>query len=108
MMKCGEFSKFAVEWDRNSKNSQNVPTSIFMEKLDDVFLKKHEFFKIAKDSKIVVNATERLRFLRTFIFFPKKLMDFLEKMNNLKIGNSRKFAVECDRKSKSFQNVQFF
>ena len=36
-------------------------------------------------------------------------MAFLEKkMNNLKIGKSSKFAVECDRNSKSFQNVQFF
>ena len=31
-----------------------------------------------------------------------------EKMNNLKIGKSSKFAVECDKNSKSFKNIQFF
>ena len=54
LKKCAKFSKSAVECDKNSKSSQNVPKSIFIEKLDDVFQKKHEFFNIAKESKFVV------------------------------------------------------
>ena len=107
LRKCAEISNFAVECDRNSKISQNVPKSIFIEKLDDVFQKKHEHFNIAKDSKFAVECdfSAIITISQNVHFFPKNWWIF-EKKSNLKIGKSSKFALESDRNSKSFQNVQ--
>ena len=71
LIKCAEFRKSAVECERNSKNSQNVPKSIFLEKLGDVFRKKHDFFKIAKDSKIVVECDWNITISQNVNFFLK-------------------------------------
>ena len=100
--------KFAVECDRNSKNSQNIPKSTFVEKLDDVFQKKHEFVNIAKDSKIVVECdfSANITISQNVHFFPEKWWTFWKKRNNFKIGKSSNFNVECDRKSKFSRNVQ--
>ena len=81
LKKCAKFSKFAVECDRKSKSSQSVPNSIFTEKLDDVFQKKHEFFKIAKDSKIVIECdfSANITISQNVRFFPKKWLIFWKK-----------------------------
>ena len=80
LKKCAKFGKIAVECDRNSKSSQNVLKSIFIEKLDDVLQKKHEFFIIAKDSKFVVECdfSANITISQNVHFF-LKLMDFLKK-----------------------------
>ena len=66
--------KFGVEYDRNSKNSQNIPKSTFIEKLDDVLQKKHKFVNIAKDSKIVVECdfSAKITISQNVHFFPEK------------------------------------
>ena len=82
LKKCAEFCNVAVECDRNGKkNSQNVPKSIFIEKLDDVFQKKLEFFNIDKDSKIVVGCDFSANFTisQNVHFFPKKWWLFSKK-----------------------------
>ena len=80
LKKCAKFGKFAVECDRNSKSSQNVLKSIFIEKLDDVFQKQHEFFNIAKDSKFVVECdfSANIRISQNVHFF-LKIDGFFEK-----------------------------
>ena len=90
------------------KISQNVPKSIFIEKLDDVFQKKLEFFNIDKDSKIVVGCdfSANITISQNVHFFPKKWWLFFKKRNNFEIGKSSSFAIECDRNIKSSRNVQ--
>ena len=81
LRKCAEISNFAVECDRNSKISQNVPKSIFIEKLDDVFQKKHEHFNIAKDSKFAVECDRNNKSSRNVqnLIFIKKVDEFFQK-----------------------------
>ena len=53
-LKIGKSRKVVTESDRNSKSSQNVQNLIFLRKIDESFHKKHEFLKIAKYGKDVV------------------------------------------------------
>ena len=78
----------------------------FQKKLDEFFQKKHEFLKIAKDSKIVEKCLWNITISQNVPFSPKNWWTFWEKMNNLKIGKSSKVVTEYDRISKSSQKVQ--
>ena len=50
ILKNGKSSKFFVEGDWNSKNSQNVHHLIFWKKLNGVLDEKLDFFKTSKCS----------------------------------------------------------
>ena len=84
----------------------------FQKKLDEFFQKKHEFLKIAKDSKIVEKCLWNITISQNVPFSPKNWWTLKiktqnwEKMNNLKIGKSSKVVTEYDRISKSSQKVQ--
>ena len=77
-MKCAEFSKFAVEWDRNSKSFQNVQFFL-IKKLDEFFQKKHQLLKIAEDRKIVVECDWKFKISQNVHFFSQKGDGFFEK-----------------------------
>ena len=105
-LKIVKSRKVVTESDRNSKSSQNVQNLIFLKKIDESFHKKHEFLKIAKYGKDVVECNWNITISQNVPFFPKNWWTFWEKMDNLKIGKSSKIVRECDRNSKSSQNVQ--
>ena len=87
-------SKFAIERDRNSKSFQNVQNLIFLKKLDEVFQKKHQFLKIAKDGKIVLECDWKFRISQNVHFFSQKGDGVFEKNQKiLKIGKSSKLVV---------------
>ena len=105
-LKIGKSRKVVTESDRNSKSSQNVQNLIFLKKIDESFHKKHEFLKIAKYGKDVVECDWNITIFQNVPFFPKNWWIFWKKMNNLKIGKSSKVVTGCDRNSISSQNVQ--
>ena len=82
----------------------------FQKNLNEPFQKKHEFLKIAKDSKIVVECDWNITISQNVPFFPKNWWIFWKKMNNLKIGKSSKVVTGCDRNSISSQmfKIWFF
>ena len=73
-----------------------------------VFPEKHEFLKIAKDSKIVENCVWNITISQNVPFSPKNWWIFWRKMNNLKIAKDSKIVVECDWNITISQNVPFF
>ena len=105
--KCAEFSNFAVECYRNSKKHQNVQKLIFSEKLDNVFQTKHEFVKIPKDSKIVVECDWNITLSQNVHFFVK-IDGFLEKKQYFKNRKNRKFVVESNGIKKKFSKRSNF
>ena len=55
-----------------------------MGKLEELFQKKHEFFKIAKDGKIVKECDWKFRISQNVHFFSQKGDRFFEKNENFK------------------------
>ena len=79
-LKIGKSCKFIAEYDKNSQSSQNFQNFIFIKKkLDEFFQKKHEFLKIAKDSKIVEKCVWNITISQNVPFSPKNWWIFLEK-----------------------------
>ena len=78
-IKIGKGSKFVAEYDKKTQSSQNVQNLIFKKKkLDDFFQKKHEFLKIAKDSKIVEKCDWNITISQKVPFL-LKIDEFFEK-----------------------------
>ena len=106
-IKIGKSSKFVAEYDKKSQSSQKVQNLFFYKKkLDEFFQNKHEFFKFAKDSKIVVKCDWNITISQNVQFFSQNWWIFWKKLNNIEIGKSCKFVAEYDKNSQSSQNVQ--
>ena len=76
--------------------------------LNEFFQKKHEFLKIAKDSKVVEKCDWKITISQNVPFSPKNWWLFWKKMIDIKIAKDSKIVVECDWNITISQNVPFF
>ena len=103
---------FSKESDRNCRILKTFKISVFFWKRDEFFEENHDFFlKSLKLEFLPWNATEIVRFVKTFKFlvFEKKINNrwvFREKiLNFFQITKGNKFVVEFDWNSKSSENA---
>ena len=105
-LKIGKIRKFVVKCNRKKlKFSKRSKFDFYKKKLDEFFQEKHEFLKIAKDSKIGAECDWNFKISQIVHFFYKD-DEFFEKMKILRIDKSSKFVKESDWNSKTSQNVQ--
>ena len=78
-IKIGKSCKLVAEYDKIVKVPKTFKIWLFLKKLDDFFQKKHEFLKIAKDSKIVEKCDWNITISQNVPFSPKNWWIFEKK-----------------------------
>ena len=100
-LQTAKSSQFDAESNRFCRISQNVQELVFFwKKIDWVFEKILDFFKIARSSKVTIQghwkSTNSQNFRKFGVFFKKKWVFPKKNLVFQKNDKGSKFAVECD------------